>query len=330
MGSLSRDDKTFLLGAAAGFALLALQQLRPKKAEPKAEVLSGKDISIAVRAELKTAGEKLQKDFGVQPGVAVILVGNRPDSATYVRNKKKAVEEVGFKGIEKLFAEDAKEAEVIACVEALNRDKSCHGILVQLPLPSHMDEQKVLKTIAFEKDVDGFSAANLGNLALKGGDPSAMACTPLGCMEILKRSGVQIAGKHAVVIGRSNIVGTPVALMLLHANATVTICHSRTKDIAAEVKRADIVIAALGKAKFVKGEWLKPGAAVIDVGINSIDDPTTKTGKRLVGDCDYASCQKVAGKITPVPGGVGPMTIAMLLNNTLRLAQRACGAPVSA
>jgi len=291
---------------------------------PSAEVMSGKDISSACRAEIKAAGEALVREKGVRPGVAVILVGNRPDSATYVRNKKKAVEDVGFKGIEKLFPADATEAEVIACVEALNRDATCHGILVQLPLPAHMDEQKVLKTITFEKDVDGFSAANLGNLALKGGDPSAMACTPLGCMEILKRSGVEISGKHAVVIGRSNIVGTPVALMLMHANATVTICHSRTKDIPAEVKRADIVIAALGKANFVKGDWLKPGAVVVDVGINQIDDPTTKTGKRLVGDCDYQSCSKVASKITPVPGGVGPMTITMLLNNTLRLAQRSC------
>jgi 5,10-methylene-tetrahydrofolate dehydrogenase/methenyl tetrahydrofolate cyclohydrolase len=296
----------------------------PTNTPQLAEVMSGKDISTAVRAELKAEGEKLVKEKGVQPGVAVILVGNRPDSATYVRNKKKAVEDVGFKGIEKLFPAEATEAEVIACVEELNRDATCHGILVQLPLPAHMDEQKVLKTIVFEKDVDGFSAANLGNLALKGGDPSAMACTPLGCMEILKRSGVEISGTHAVVIGRSNIVGTPVALMLMHANATVTICHSRTKDIPAEVKRADIVIAALGKANFVKGDWLKPGAVVVDVGINQIDDPTTKTGKRLVGDCEYQSCSKVASKITPVPGGVGPMTITMLLNNTLRLAQRSC------
>merc|ERR1719399_497747 len=316
MASLSSDDKPPAVATAypAAAALAAM---------------SDADLAAAVRAELKAAGEKLVKEKGVQPGVAVILVGSRPDSATYVRNKKKAVEEVGFKGIEKLFPADATEAEVVACVEELNRNAACHGILVQLPLPSHMDEQKVLRTIAFEKDVDGFSAANLGNLALKGGDPSAMACTPLGCMEILKRSGVEVAGKHAVVIGRSNIVGTPVALMLMHANATVTICHARTKDIGAEVKRADIVIAALGKPKFVKGEWLKPGAVVIDVGINSIDDPTTKSGKRLVGDVDYASAEKVASQITPVPGGVGPMTIAMLLQNTLRLAQRAAGVPTT-
>jgi 5,10-methylene-tetrahydrofolate dehydrogenase/methenyl tetrahydrofolate cyclohydrolase len=292
-----------------------------REREP-AEVLNGKEIAATVRAELKVAGHKLAKEKGVTPCVAVILVGNRPDSATYVRNKKKAVEEVDFIGLEKLFPDTATEAEIIACVESLNADPKCHGILVQLPLPSHMDEQKVLRTIKYEKDVDGFSATNLGNLALKGGDPAAMACTPLGCMEILKRSGVEIAGKHAVVIGRSNIVGTPIALMLLHANATVEICHSRTPDIAAEVKRADIVIAALGKARFVQGSWLKPGAVVIDVGINSIEDPTTKTGKRLVGDVDYASAAKVASKITPVPGGVGPMTIAMLLSNTLRLAER--------
>jgi 5,10-methylene-tetrahydrofolate dehydrogenase/methenyl tetrahydrofolate cyclohydrolase len=232
-------------------------------------------------------------------------------------------------GVEKLFPAEASQAEIVDCIQDLNADEKVHGILVQLPLPAHMDEQAVLRTIEFNKDVDGFSARNLGELALKGGDPSAIACTPLGCMEMLKRSGVTIAGKHAVVVGRSNIVGLPLALMLLHANATVTVCHSRTADIAAEVKRADIVIAALGKAKFVKGEWLKPGAVVIDVGINRIDDATTKSGKRLVGDVDYASAEKVASQITPVPGGVGPMTIAMLLQNTLRLAQRAAGVPTT-
>merc|ERR1719482_1482288 len=233
----------------------------PAEAKPEkvAQVISGKEISATVRSELKVKGEALFKQTGVKPCVAVILVGNRPDSATYVRNKKKAVEDVGFVGVEKLFPAEAKQDDIVKCIQGLNADKSVHGILVQLPLPAHMDEQTVLRTIVFDKDVDGFSARNLGELALKGGDPSAMACTPLGCMEMLKRSGVTIAGKHAVVVGRSNIVGLPVALMLLHANATVTVCHSRTADIAAEVK-------------FVKGEWLKPGAVVIDVGINSIDD----------------------------------------------------------
>jgi 5,10-methylene-tetrahydrofolate dehydrogenase/methenyl tetrahydrofolate cyclohydrolase len=320
-----------VLRLAVGFALHASAVLQREEAAllPAAKVISGKDISAAVRAELKVKGEALARQTGVTPCVAVVLVGDRPDSAVYVRNKKKAVADVGFVGVEKLFPAEASQAEIVDCIQDLNADEKVHGILVQLPLPAHMDEQAVLRTIEFNKDVDGFSARNLGELALKGGDPSAIACTPLGCMEMLKRSGVTIAGKHAVVVGRSNIVGLPLALMLLDADATVTVCHSRTADIAAEVKRADIVIAALGKAKFVKGEWLKPGAVVIDVGINRIDDATTKSGKRLVGDVDYASAEKVASQITPVPGGVGPMTIAMLLQNTLRLAQRAAGVPTT-
>merc|ERR1719420_1060769 len=257
--------------------------------------------------------------------MAVVLVGNRPDSATYVRNKGKAASEVGCFVLDKKFDEDVSQDALIKCIQELNANPKVHGILVQLPLPSHINESNVVTRIAFEKDVDGFSSRNIGELALKGGKPSAVACTPFGCMELLKRSGVDVSGKDCVVLGRSNIVGMPMVLLLTHANGSVKICHSRTKDIAANLKQADIVIAAIGKPEFVKGEWLKDGAVVIDVGINSIPDATKKSGQRLVGDCDYKSCKKKASAITPVPGGVGPMTIAMLLKNTQELAKMAAG-----
>jgi len=287
-------------------------------------VIDGKAISADVRKEIKEENERL-KAKGINPGLAVVLVGQRPDSATYVRMKTKACEEVGCYVLDKKFEDTVTEEKLIACIDELNANKSIHGILVQLPLPSHINESKVLMRIAFEKDVDGFSARNIGELALKGGKPSAIACTPNGCMELLKRSGVDVAGKDCVVLGRSNIVGMPMALLLTHANGSVKICHSRTPDIAGEVRKADIVIAAIGKPEFVKGDWLKDGAVVIDVGINSIPDATKKSGQRLVGDCDYASCSKKASQITPVPGGVGPMTIAMLLKNTQELAKMGAG-----
>eukprot|EP00746_Dinoflagellata_sp_MGD_P001036 gnl/MRDRNA2_/MRDRNA2_101912_c0_seq1.p1 gnl/MRDRNA2_/MRDRNA2_101912_c0~~gnl/MRDRNA2_/MRDRNA2_101912_c0_seq1.p1 ORF type:complete len:298 (-),score=78.49 gnl/MRDRNA2_/MRDRNA2_101912_c0_seq1:83-976(-) len=287
-------------------------------------IIDGKAIAADVRKEIKEENERL-KQKGISPGLAVVLVGQRPDSATYVRMKTKACEEVGCYVLDKKFDDTVSEEKLIKCIDELNADKSIHGILVQLPLPSHINESKVLMRIAFEKDVDGFSSRNIGELALKGGKPSAIACTPNGCMELLKRSGVDVAGKDCVVLGRSNIVGMPMALLLTHANGSVKICHSRTQDIAAEVRKADIVIAAIGKPEFVKGEWLKDGAVVIDVGINSIPDATKKSGQRLVGDCDYESCKKKASQITPVPGGVGPMTIAMLLKNTQELAKMGAG-----
>jgi len=283
--------------------------------------IDGKIISADVRKEIKTENDRL-KAKGINPGLAVVLVGERPDSATYVRMKTKACEEVGCFVLDKKFPDTVSEANLIKCIQELNADKRVHGILVQLPLPSHINESNVLTEIAFEKDVDGFSARNIGELALKGGKPSAVACTPFGCMELLKRSGVDVAGKDCVVLGRSNIVGMPMALLLTHANGSIKICHSRTKDIAGECRKADIVIAAIGKPEFVKGDWLKPGAVVIDVGINSIPDSTKKTGQRLVGDVDFKSCDGIASQITPVPGGVGPMTIAMLLKNTQDLAKR--------
>ena len=241
--------------------------------------------------------------------------------------KKKAAAEIGFHSVDVTLPDTATTEELLAAVRDLNADPKIHGILVQLPLPDQCDEPLILKEIAVEKDADGFSAMNIGNLCLKGGDPPlAVPCTPAGCIELLQRSGYSnLSGLNAVVIGRSNIVGMPVGALLQSMNATVTTCHSRTADIPAHLKNADIVVAAIGKAEFVKGEWLKPGCVVIDVGINDKVDPTKKRGYRMVGDCDFESCAKVAAAITPVPGGVGPMTIAMLMKNTLNLARHSVG-----
>ncbi|CAE7214911.1 FOLD4 [Symbiodinium sp. KB8] len=260
---------------------------------------------------------------GKAPGLAVILVGARPDSATYVRMKRKACEEVGIADFGVNLPVEASEDEIVAAVRAANEDERVHGILVQLPLPEHVNEMRVLSEISPEKDVDGLHPANVGDLALRGRNPRFVACTPRGCIELLHRNGIEISGKSAVVLGRSNIVGIPAALLLLQENATVTVCHSRTKDIEARIRDADILVAAIGKAHFVQGSWIKPGAVVIDVGINSVDDATKKRGYRLVGDVDYAAAKPVASAITPVPGGVGPMTIAMLLQNTVEAGERA-------
>ena len=236
--------------------------------------------------------------------------------------------EVGFHSVDREFPESVTEAELLACVETLNQDKAVHGILVQLPLPTHIDEARVLEAIEVRKDVDGFSAENIGNMCLRGGKPPlALPCTPAGCVELLQRSGVAVAGKEVVVLGRSNIVGMPVAHLLQSMDATVTVCHSRTADLASHCRRADIVVAAIGRAELVQGDWLKPGAVVIDVGINSKPAPELKKGYRLCGDVDFEPAKAVAGAITPVPGGVGPMTIAMLMKNTLNLARHAAGLP---
>jgi len=291
-----------------------------------AELIDGKVISAQVRSDVKTATEQLVAETGVRPGLAVILVGERKDSQSYVRNKKKAAAEVDFHTVDVDLPETVSQQDLLAEVEKLNADPKVHGILVQLPLPSHIDEPTILKAITVEKDADGFSAMNIGNLCLKGGDPPlAIPCTPAGCIEMLQRSKVEISGKRAVVIGRSNIVGMPVAALLQSCDATVTVCHSRTKNMEELVRDADIVIAAIGKAFFVKGSWLKPGCVVIDVGINAVDDASKKLGYRLVGDVDFDEAKKVASRITPVPGGVGPMTIAMLLKNTLNLARHSIG-----
>jgi len=264
----------------------------------------------------------------VQPGLAVVLVGDRTDSSTYVRMKKRAADEVGFHSVDCKFSESVSEGELLECVRKLNSDPKVHGILVQLPLPRHINEAKVLEEILVEKDVDGFSAANIGNMCLKGGKPPlALPCTPAGCVELLQRSEVEVRGKEVVVLGRSNIVGMPVAHLLQSMDATVTVCHSRTVDLPSHVRRADIVVAAIGSAEMVKGEWLKPGCVVIDVGVNSKPSETDKRGYVLVGDVDFPAAIEVAGAITPVPGGVGPMTIAMLLKNTLNLARHSLSLP---
>ena len=267
--------------------------------------------------------EALVARHGAAPGLAVVLVGERKDSQTYVRNKKRACEEVGIASFGADLPAEATTAEVLAVVAAFNADPAVHGILVQLPLPPHVDEQAVLDAISIDKDVDGFHPLNIGALAMRGRDPLFVPCTPKGCVELLRRSGVAMAGKSAAVVGRSNIVGMPAALLLQREDATVTVIHSRTPDAAAICARADIIIAACGRAEMVRGDWVKPGAAVIDVGINAVDDAAAPRGYRLVGDVHFAEAAAVAGKITPVPGGVGPMTIAMLLRNCVDGAARA-------
>mmetsp|Transcript_45794 Transcript_45794/g.127055 ORF Transcript_45794/g.127055 Transcript_45794/m.127055 type:complete len:344 (-) Transcript_45794:179-1210(-) len=313
------------VGAVAAGWLLA----RRKKAKAQVgKVIDGKEIAAVVRKEVREGVEELKRTDGVVPGLAVVLVGTRKDSQSYVRNKKKAAAEVGFYSVDVDLPEDVSEEQLLAHIHKLNNDKAVHAILVQLPLPAHIDEATVLEAIEVSKDADGFSALNIGNLCLKGGKPPmAIPCTPAGCIELLQRSGVNVSGKDAVVIGRSNIVGMPVAALLQSMNATVTVVHSRTKNLKEKVQKADIVVAALGKAEMVRGDWLKPGCVVIDVGINAIDDPTKKAGHRLVGDVCYAEAREVASMITPVPGGVGPMTISMLLRNTLQLARLSLGLP---
>ena len=292
-------------------------------------VIDGKKTAKDIRAELSEEIKVLQNDHGTTPGLAVVLVGERVDSATYVRMKKKAASEIGIHSIDVTVDENISEEELIKEVQKLNDDPKVHGILVQLPLPSHMNEAKVLKTIQYEKDADGFDATNIGNMWLRGGEPPlAIPCTPAGCIELLQRYNIEISGKECVVLGRSNIVGMPVAALLTSCNGTVTVCHSRTKNIPEIVRRADIVIAAIGKTEFVRGDWLKPGAVVVDVGINDKPDATKKRGYRLVGDVNYdEAIQSGVSAITPVPGGVGPMTIAMLMKNTVNLCRHSLGLP---
>jgi methylenetetrahydrofolate dehydrogenase (NADP+)/methenyltetrahydrofolate cyclohydrolase len=285
-----------------------------------AQILDGKALAAATRAALKQKVEALVQR-GVRPGLTVIIAGDDPASKVYVRNKTLAAEEIGVRSQLIEYKKDVSETELLQRVAALNADRAVHGILVQLPLPKHIDGARVLESIAPEKDVDGFHEANLG--ALMAGRTGVVPCTPLGCMRLIEHAGVQIAGRHAVVVGRSNIVGKPVAHLLLQRDATVTICHSKSKDLKAITKQADILVAAVGRAKLVTAEMVKPGACVIDVGINRLPD-----GK-LAGDVDYEAVKEVAGWITPVPGGVGPMTIAMLLENCIRAASREFGSQPS-
>lgn len=297
-----------------------------------AQLIDGTAIAQKVRDEVKTKVAARIAAGKPQPGLATVLVGDRVDSATYVSMKQKACAELGMTSFHHPVPADVTQADLETLIRALNADPKVNGILVQLPLPSHLDEERVLSLISIEKDVDGFSPINLGRLAQKGREPLFVPCTPYGCIYLLKEAGVQIKGANAVVLGRSNIVGMPAALLLVKEDATVTVVHSRTKDIPAVLRQADIVIAAIGRAEMVRGDWLKPGAAVIDVGINGVpklDENgvqmiSQKTGKplnKLVGDVNFEEARQVAGFITPVPGGVGPMTIAMLMANTLRAAE---------
>lgn len=287
-----------------------------------AKIIDGKVISAKVRTEVKEAVAKMQAEHGYAPGLATVLVGDNTASATYVRAKHRACEEVGIRSIGRVMGDDVTQEELQSVVQELNDDPEVDGILVQLPLPKHIDEEAILGTIDLGKDVDGFHPINIGRLSMKGRDPLFIPCTPYGCMRLLDEAGVDLNGAEAVVVGRSNIVGLPMAFLLNNANATVSIVHSRTKDMNAHLKRADVIVAAVGISEMIKGDMIKPGAVIIDVGINRKDDASRKRGYRLVGDVDYDDCLPVAGAITPVPGGVGPMTIAMLMQNTLHAAER--------
>lgn len=287
-----------------------------------AEIIDGKAFAAKIRAEVAQECAAFRAQTRVQPGLAVVLVGNDAASEVYVRNKGIQAKEAGFNSLEYRLPAETTQSELLAQVAALNADPQVHGILVQLPLPAHLDADAVLNAIAPDKDVDGFHPVNVGRLWT--GNPVSIPCTPLGCALILKDRLGDLSGKRAIVIGRSNIVGKPMVALLLAANATVTVAHSRSPDLPALCREADIVVAAVGKAQLVKGDWLKPGAIVLDVGINRI---TEGDKTRLVGDVDFASAVETAGAITPVPGGIGPMTIACLLRNTLACAQALHGQP---
>lgn len=277
------------------------------------KLIDGKQLAQKRREEIKQAVEEL-KTQGITPGLAVILVGEDPASQVYVRNKEKACHEVGFYSEVYRLPEDTSQEDLLNLIERLNNDEKIHGLLVQLPVPKHIDEKAVIHAISPKKDVDGFLPENLGSLLI--GEPAFEPCTPKGCIDLIKESGIDIAGKKAVVVGRSNIVGKPVAMMLLRENATVTICHSKTRNLKEELLAADIVVAAIGRANFITGDMIKDGAVVIDVGINRLPD-----GK-MAGDVDRASLEGRDCWLTPVPGGVGPMTITMLMKNTLESATR--------
>jgi methylenetetrahydrofolate dehydrogenase (NADP+)/methenyltetrahydrofolate cyclohydrolase len=274
-----------------------------------ARIIDGKAIAAAIRGEVRARVQALRQTTGKVPGLAAVLVGDDPPSTTYVRGKVKACAEVGIASRHLTPPADIPQADLLEMIRGLNTDPTIHGILVQLPLPNHLDERAMLESVAPEKDVDGFTFGNVGRLVEN--QPRFVPCTPAGILELLDREQVALQGRRAVVVGRSEIVGKPVALLLLHRHATVTICHSRTADLAAETRRADVLIAAAGRPRLITGEMVKPGAVVIDVGINRVDG-------KLVGDVDFESAVGVASAITPVPGGVGPMTVAMLLRNTTR------------
>lgn len=288
-----------------------------------AQIIDGKTIAEQVRAGVAADVAEMVAAGMPRPGLATVLVGDNPASKVYVSSKQKACAQAGIESFGHILPATATQAEVEGLVRELNADPRVNGILVQLPLPAGLDEERVLMGIDIDKDVDGFHPVNMGRLAQKGRDPLFVPCTPAGCIYMLDQLNVPLKGANAVVLGRSNIVGMPVALLLVRRDATVTICHSRTRDLPAVVRQADVLIAAVGRPEMVRGDWVKPGAVVIDVGINRIEDPEHPKGSRLVGDVCFNEVKEVAGAITPVPGGVGPMTIAMLLRNTVRSAKYA-------
>ncbi|XP_022156253.1 bifunctional protein FolD 1, mitochondrial isoform X2 [Momordica charantia] len=295
---------------------------RPSDYPQTTTVIDGRTIAEEITSRITSEVRKMKNSIGRVPGLAVIMVGQRRDSQTYVRNKIAACEEAGIKSKISTLPESCTEYQVLNALSCFHEDPSIHGILVQLPLPQHLDEGKILNSVHLEKDVDGFHPLNMGNLALRGREPLFLPCTPKACIELLIRSGVEISGKRAVVIGTSNIVGLPTSLLLQRHHATVSIVHAFTRNPEQITREADIVVAAAGVPNLVRGHWLKPGAVVIDVGTNPIEDPSCEHGYRLIGDVCYNEASRVASAITPVPGGVGPMTVAMLLHNTLESAKR--------
>jgi methylenetetrahydrofolate dehydrogenase (NADP+)/methenyltetrahydrofolate cyclohydrolase len=290
----------------------------------QAKIIDGKAKAASLSEDISARTTALIEQSGIRPGLAVVIVGEDPASQVYVRNKKRTAESCGFHSVQHSLPQDAAQEDVLGLIEELNGDPAIHGILVQLPLPSQLDEQTITQSIMPAKDVDGFHFQNIGMLTAGHLDSAFVPCTPAGCMLMIEDAlGKDLSGKTAVIIGRSNIVGKPMASLLLKANATVTVCHSRTSDLPAVARTADVLVAAVGRAKMVKGDWIKPGAVVIDVGINRIQvDVDGETKNKLVGDVDFDEAVEVAGAITPVPGGVGPMTIAMLMSNTLQSAER--------
>lgn len=286
-----------------------------------ATLIDGKAVAARIREQIAADVARMEAEHGTRPGLAAVLVGDNPASQSYVRMKRKACDQVGIASFGHNLPADATQEEVENLVRELNADPQVNGILVQLPLPKHLDEERILSMISLHKDVDGFHPVNIGRLAMKGREPLFIPCTPHGAMVLLEEAGATFEGANAVVLGRSNIVGLPAALLLIHRNATVTVCHSRTKDLPGVCRQADILIAAVGRPEMVRADWVKPGAYVIDVGSNQVEDPASEKGYRWVGDVAFDEVKEVAGAITPSPGGVGPMTIAMLLKNTLRGAE---------
>jgi len=290
-----------------------------------ASIIDGKALAAELSGQITLRSADLLEKTGIKPGLAVVIVGEDPASQVYVRNKKRTAEACGFHSVQHTLPADASQNDVLQLIEELNSDSAIHGILVQLPLPKHLDEQLITQSIVPEKDVDGFHFQNIGMLTAGHLEGAFVPCTPAGCMVMIEgQLGKDLSGLNAVIIGRSNIVGKPMASLLLKSNATVTVCHSRTKDLPEVARNADILVAAVGRPKMVMGDWIKPGAVVIDVGINRIQvEVDGETKNKLVGDVDFDEANRVAGAITPVPGGVGPMTIVMLMSNTLQSAERA-------